>query len=799
MIGTTSPAHSLSRLRRLFPMMSRRITPSLGQLLAGWRGRSIAVVVVLIAIALPAFAQTVPLGPRFVLPYQTVVDSNGVPIPGALLNFYSSGTNTRLATYSDPLLTVPNSNPVVANAAGVFPNIFLAGNYKVVLTDGLGNQIWTADPVDSADGSGGIVIPGVAGHVPVYDAQGNALVDTTSVSSNQNFYFGSGKPWCDVRAKGATASAGGTNTDDTAAFTACQSLMPSGGTIYVPNGAYCVSSTFTISVSGIQLVGESKNSTALEACGVDNSIISISGSISNVAIRGISIFAKGSLQDVNDTSFGSAYPAVVYTGCEGCRIDDAIIYGGSTNVTSTSLIYMSYVVGGYAYDDLMDLTGGAFINDSSADQAWPSGTPPTILSLSSIPAWSNNQSVATNGIVSLGGYILQAVVGGTTAASGPGPVVRNYGTSFTDGTVTWQAAGNASTVAWNFNGEVYIKFIDASGAQSDGIYIAGGTFKCYACLASATTGAPVAIAGGSLVEFTDLTTGPGITTNTAGLITTNGFIGFLNISGGQILGDFGIVIEGGSFAISGANIQSFNQYGLDTANGITNWSATGNVFSGGKCLAYGTGNNYSTFLGNICNGGTITGTPGTHSAEYGNDGSAIPVVNGGTGVATITGAIKGNGTSAFTQAACADLSNGGTSCAANTGTSGGNVPLLNGNNTTSGNNMHSGTETFSSQIIPAYGTPTIASGACGATTNGTLAAGSTNQSGEVIIASATTTTCTVSFSTTLAAAPLACVLQAGNAQAATELANEYISAITTGHFVITGTALASTSYYYHCF
>ena len=87
-------------------------------------------------------------GSRFVLPYQTVIDATGVPLPGALLYFYESGTNTPLNTYSDQALTVPNTNPVVANAAGEFPNIFLLiENYKVVLTDSSLDQIWTADPV----------------------------------------------------------------------------------------------------------------------------------------------------------------------------------------------------------------------------------------------------------------------------------------------------------------------------------------------------------------------------------------------------------------------------------------------------------------------------------------------------------------------------------------------------------------------------------------------------------------------------------------------------------------------------
>ena len=118
----------------------------------------LAAIALFLIATLPALAQTVPLGPRFVLPYQTVIDGTGVPIPGALLNFYASGTSTRLTTYSDALLTVPNANPVAANAAGVFPNIFLNGNYKVILTDSLNNQIWTADPVDGGAAQAGTVI-----------------------------------------------------------------------------------------------------------------------------------------------------------------------------------------------------------------------------------------------------------------------------------------------------------------------------------------------------------------------------------------------------------------------------------------------------------------------------------------------------------------------------------------------------------------------------------------------------------------------------------------------------------------
>ena len=140
MIAAPAKAWRSSRLRRLWSALASLLTICL---LAG-------------AVS----AQNVPLGPRFVLPYQTVIDPTGVPIPGAQLFFYASGTTSPLRTYSDPLLTTPNTNPVVANAAGVFPAIFLSGNYKIVLEDYLGDQIWTADPVlgELSGGSGSAVL-----------------------------------------------------------------------------------------------------------------------------------------------------------------------------------------------------------------------------------------------------------------------------------------------------------------------------------------------------------------------------------------------------------------------------------------------------------------------------------------------------------------------------------------------------------------------------------------------------------------------------------------------------------------
>lgn len=94
--------------------------------------------------------------------------------------------------------------------------------------------------------------------------------------------------------------------------------------------------------------------------------------------------------------------------------------------------------------------------------------------------------------------------------------------------------------------------------------------------------------------------------------------------------------------------------------------------------------------------------------------------------------------------------------------------------------------------------PTISSGDCGATTNGTVSGTSNDHDGQINIGSATTTICTVTFGVTYATAPRACVISPASAGAAALTVLSYVSSVGTSNFVITGAALASTSFYYHC-
>lgn len=110
---------------------------------------------------------------RFVLPLQQVFTLSGRLGAGYRLSFFESGTSTPLDTFSDEARTVANSNPVVADAEGRFPSIWLLDQpYKVVLADDDDVLIWTADPVSTAVGEIGMPVPIAKGGTGATDVPG---------------------------------------------------------------------------------------------------------------------------------------------------------------------------------------------------------------------------------------------------------------------------------------------------------------------------------------------------------------------------------------------------------------------------------------------------------------------------------------------------------------------------------------------------------------------------------------------------------------------------------------------------
>lgn len=77
---------------------------------------------------------------------------SGEILPGATLTFYESGTTTPTDVYSDAGLTTPLTNPVVADASGEFPAIYLdpAVTYRALLHDEDAVLQWDIDPLAPA-------------------------------------------------------------------------------------------------------------------------------------------------------------------------------------------------------------------------------------------------------------------------------------------------------------------------------------------------------------------------------------------------------------------------------------------------------------------------------------------------------------------------------------------------------------------------------------------------------------------------------------------------------------------------
>jgi hypothetical protein len=90
---------------------------------------------------------TTVLGGAFTPITRWLITDNGVFSPGAKLYTYASGGSTPLATYQTAALTggAAHTNPVVADAEGVLPAIYLLPNaYRFLVTDASGATIFPA-------------------------------------------------------------------------------------------------------------------------------------------------------------------------------------------------------------------------------------------------------------------------------------------------------------------------------------------------------------------------------------------------------------------------------------------------------------------------------------------------------------------------------------------------------------------------------------------------------------------------------------------------------------------------------
>ncbi len=87
-------------------------------------------------------------------PYFQPDSVNGVPLAGALLFFYTAGTTNLITVYQDSGLITPHASPVVADASGIFPAIYVnTSSYKIVLQTSAGVTVKTYDNINTTSSS----------------------------------------------------------------------------------------------------------------------------------------------------------------------------------------------------------------------------------------------------------------------------------------------------------------------------------------------------------------------------------------------------------------------------------------------------------------------------------------------------------------------------------------------------------------------------------------------------------------------------------------------------------------------
>lgn len=247
----------------------------------------------------------------FRLPKAVGLDSAVRALSGAKAYFYETGTTTPQDTYSDAELTTPHAHPVVADASGVFPPIYLdpALKYKVTLTDSADVLVYTVDPVNDQSLSAEIIGRAL---YPRTAAETAAGVTPTDYSYPPGV----------VLRYGTNATPG--TTDMTAII---QTALNSGlKRIYAPAGTYLLTDPLDIP-DGVELYGDGHDTVFIMSGSSDPKIISLDGK-SHVTIRDIRFVP----QNTGTNRYAVYLDTCTHVKVIGCRVL------GQTNASAIGML-----------------------------------------------------------------------------------------------------------------------------------------------------------------------------------------------------------------------------------------------------------------------------------------------------------------------------------------------------------------------------------------------------------------------------------------------------------------------------
>lgn len=347
------------------------------------------------------------------------------------------------------------------------------------------SQTQIEDPGVTCNGGAGSSPGGSNGQVQfnnsgTFGGLTNAQLTALLSGSTQNdVFFGSGRPWCDPRANGAV---GDGSTDDDTAFVACLTTLSAlapvgGGEIRNSPGHYCLqsgafSAALAASSVAISLTGPGRLVTSmqgvawLDVCGADVDLIHFNAGAGS-SVRGLRI--TGAPFTTNP-----AHNALTITN--GSAIAESLIEGGYHAVTTAAgvadwTLIDNNIRNSYGPAVIEAGSAGGYLIRNKVDGANTANTAPT--------AWAANASVtAGQSVTTLGpngvSYIIHYTVSGTSG--GTAPVIAKYGTTFTDGTASAQLAVPVGAYALEVNSTLVIADQDDfSGNYAYGVHVTGAS------------------------------------------------------------------------------------------------------------------------------------------------------------------------------------------------------------------------------------------------------------------------------------------------------------------------------------
>lgn len=191
------------------------------------------------------------LGMNLVWGYAYTLDAGGVPIAGATITVYESGTLNLVTLYADSQGATPLANPTVSDSSGFYSAYCLAQKVDVRIS---GTDITT--PYTIGDVMNLPQVPQVlTASLPAASATNKgALAYTTD--ARRGLQYSNGSTWqqvslssteCSILDYGAVND-GVTNCSAAviAAYTAAQAIQGGRGTVYVPPGQFNLTSNVTI-------------------------------------------------------------------------------------------------------------------------------------------------------------------------------------------------------------------------------------------------------------------------------------------------------------------------------------------------------------------------------------------------------------------------------------------------------------------------------------------------------------------------------------------------------------------------